>query len=65
MTREEEAPPEASGFRLRPRPRARSRALLTAKAVGNAVPLLLANLARGSNGTLKCAPPPGGMAGDN
>ena len=46
MTREEEVPPEVSGFRRGPSPRARNRALLTPEAVGKAVALILADLAR-------------------
>ena len=46
MTRKDGVPPELSGFRLRPRPRARDRELQTPEAVGNAVALLLADLSR-------------------
>jgi hypothetical protein len=38
--------PEASGFRLRPRPEVRDRTVLSPEAVGNAVALILADLAR-------------------
>ena len=46
MTREEEVPPEVSGFRRRPGPEVRDRTVLTPEAVGNAVAFLLADLAR-------------------
>jgi len=52
MTRKEEVPPEVSGFRLRPRPEAQGRAVLTPEAASmkkfarGSVALLLADFAR-------------------